>query len=125
MLSRRTLILCTAAATLIPASAMAQGRTGRFEGRSDHATLGTARVIQEGTAAYVDLGEDFSLDGAPDPQVALGANGYDPATLMGKLGANTGPQRYRVPAGVDIAAYNEVWIWCVRFEVPLGVARLG
>ena len=39
-------------------------------------------------------GPDFSFDGAPDPKVALGADGYDASTLMGALGANTGEQIY-------------------------------
>ena len=28
-------------------------------------------------------------------------------------------------AGINPDDYNEVWIWCERFNVPLGVAKLG
>ena len=44
---------------------------------------------------------------------------------MGKLKANTCKHAFDVPAGVDAAAYNEVWIWCEKFNVPLGVAQLN
>ena len=105
--------------------AMAQdSRSGSFTGASRHVTTGTAYLEPEDGGYVVRLGADFTFDGAPDPKVALGADGYDPATLMGALGSNTGEQVYPVPAGVDPAAYNEVWIWCERFNVPLGVAKL-
>ena len=72
------------------------------------------------------LGDDFSLDGAPDPRGGLGKDGhYDGNTDAGKLGNLTGAQSFTVPAGVDVSDFNEVYIWCEKFSVPLGVATLG
>ena len=127
MLTRRTLLVSAAAgAALAPSVGFAggHGRVGSFTGASNHVTSGRAEVVTEGGKTYVDLLDDFFFDGAPDPKVALGNNGYDSNTLMGKLRKNTGSQRYEVPAGIDASQYNEVWIWCERFNVPLGVAKL-
>ena len=98
---------------------------GTFSGASDHETSGEARVIRLPDGSYaVELGPDFSLDGAPDPVVGFGADGYVAASKLGALSALTGRQVYAVPASVDVGDFNEVHIWCERFAVPLGVAKL-
>jgi len=101
--------------------------TGTFTGASDHITTGAVDVIQNADGSHtIVLGDDFSLDGAPDPRVGLGKDGkYDGATDAGVLGNLTGAQSFVVPAGVDVSSYNEVYIWCEKFSVPLGVAKLN
>ena len=111
------------AALGLPAFAQSK-RSGSFEGKSRHVTTGTATIEKTSDGYAVRLGPDFTFDGAPDPKVALGADGYDPSTLMGLLRSNSGEQVYPVPAGIDASSYNEVWIWCERFNVPLGVAKV-
>ena len=100
--------------------AVADERSGAFEGASGHEASGTVTV--EGST--VTFGDDFTFDGAPDPQVALGNDGYDADTLFAPLEADTGRQTYELPEGIDPAGYNEVWIWCEEFDVPLAVAPL-
>ena len=105
----------------LPASAGDVIAKGSFIGASDHVTSGGVHV----TAGSVDLQDDFSLDGAPDPKVGFGKDGvYDPDTTLSALESNTGAQSYEVPDDVDPSAYNEVYIWCEKFSVPLGVAKL-
>jgi len=105
----------------LPASAGDVVAKGSFVGASDHVTTGGVHV----TAGSVELQDDFSLDGAPDPKVGFGKDGvYDPATTMEALQSNTGAQSFTVPDGIDPSAYNEVYIWCEKFSVPLGVAQL-
>lgn len=101
--------------------------TGTFTGASDHITTGAVEVIANDDGSHtIVLGDDFSLDGAPDPRVGLGKDGhYDGNTDSGKLLNLTGAQSFTVPAGVDIADFNEVYIWCEKFSVPLGFAVLG
>ncbi|MFY0693174.1 MAG: DM13 domain-containing protein [Paracoccaceae bacterium] len=101
------------------------GRLGKFKGASNHTTSGTAELVKSGTGGTVELLDDFYLDGAPDPKVALGKDGYDKSTLMGKLKSTSGASSYQLPDGVNPDDYNEIWIWCERFNVPLGVAKLG
>lgn len=113
----------TAAPAPVPAGATVTAR-GSFAGRSNHVTTGHARIVFAGGKVKVELEDDFTFDGAPDPKVALGNNGYDASTILGKLASNSGQQAYPLKPGLDIANYNEVWIWCERFNVPLGVAKL-
>ncbi len=101
------------------------GNKGTFTGASDHITTGTVEIVQEGGSYVVKLGSDFSLDGAPDPKVGFGKDGqYVDGTLIGILKSLTGEQDYVVPASLDISDFNEVYIWCEQFSVPLGVASL-
>ena len=99
---------------------------GTFEGRSNHETTGSVKVIEEGGRTFVELGADFSLDGGPDPHVAFGKDGvYNPDTLLGALLTLSGKQRYALPATMSSNDFNEVYIWCEVAGVPLGVASLN
>ena len=118
-------LLATTAMPSLPAWAGGHGRIGEFTGKSNHVTRGRAEVVTVNGKSQVMLLDDFWFDGAPDPKVALGRDGFDKSTLMGKLNANEGKQTYDVPASIDASQYNEVWIWCEKFNVPLGVATLN
>ena len=126
-----TAVLAAACATLFmlaagTASAGSHTPSGTFTGASDHVTAGGVTIVTTaGGGAIVILDTDFSLDGAPDPRVGLGKDGvYDETSDLGKLANGTGLQAYVVPAGVDVSTYNEVYIWCRQYSVPLGVALL-
>lgn len=95
--------------------------TGTFEGASNHVTTGTVHV----SADSVDLQGDFTFDGAPDPKIGFGKDGeFDTSTIIEPLKANSGAQSYAIPDSIDLKAYNEVYVWCEKYSVPLGVARL-
>jgi hypothetical protein len=99
--------------------------TGRFKGLKGHVTTGTASIIRSGNSWAVSLGSDFTFDGAPDPQIAFGNKGhYTKGTNFAKLRKNKGAQVYVVPPKLDVGDYLEVYIWCEKFTVPLGVAKL-
>jgi len=98
---------------------------GVFTGKSDHIVTGGVEIVSKDDEFYIQLGEDFSLDGAPDPKVGLGKNGYDKKTKSGALEADKGASTYKIPSGVDPKEYDEVYIWCEKFDVPLGVAKLS
>ena len=100
---------------------------GSFVGASDHITTGGVQIIKTADGgALVILDSDFSLDGAPDPRVGFGKDGtYDGDTDLGKLEQISGLQVYRVPASVNVDDFNEVYIWCLKFGVPLGVAAVS
>jgi hypothetical protein len=44
---------------------------------------------------------------------------------LGRLKAFKGSQNYEVPAGVDIAKYGSVVIWCEQFGVLISSAKLA
>ena len=131
-MNRRTLLGASAAlsaalfvgASVLPANAGMM--EGMFEGRSNHVTSGSVKIVQEGDRTFVDLGEDFSLDGGPDPRVIFGKDGgVNKDGYLGALVSLTGNQRYAVPATWSVDDYNEVYIWCLKFAVPLGVAQIN
>ncbi|MCQ0987372.1 DM13 domain-containing protein [Jiella marina] len=115
----------TAALFALAPGAMAETlKEGRFSGASGHSVSGLVTVETDGGETILRFSEDFSFDGAPDPKIAFGKDGYDAETLLGPLKSDSGAQQYAVPAGLDVSAYNEVWIWCEEFAVPLGMASI-
>lgn len=113
--------------TVLATFGASAGTSGSFIGKSDHITTGGVSIVKnaDGTAT-VTLDENFSLDGAPDPRVAFGKDGsYASEADLGELKNLNGKQVYTVPASVNIDDYNEIYIWCLKFSVPLGVAALN
>ena len=94
--------------------------SGLFSGASCHATSGRVTVTKQNGQYVIDLGDDFSFDGAPDPYVSLGA-GNKP--LEGGLGAELA-QRYVIDATAALDGATQVIIWCKKYAGPLGVAAI-
>jgi hypothetical protein len=58
--------------------------------------------------------------------VGFGKDGaYVDGTDLGVLKKLEGTQSYIVPASLNIDDFNELYIWCLKFAVPLGVAQLS
>ncbi len=117
----------SAAAPAAPAIHSIQGKetaVGTFVGLSDHATSGHASVFLSNGQWYISLANDFAFDGAPDPKIAFGSNGFRQEAILAPLQSNNGASVYAVPAHLDVGDYNEIWLWCEKFAVPLGVAKL-
>ena len=115
----------TNSAPVAATQASAAVASGTFDGRSDHITTGKVSLVKTGSGYALNFAADFSLDGAPDPIVAVG-NGetYDAANKIGALTHKTGTQSYALPASFSPANFSEVYVWCEKFNVPLGVAKL-
>ena len=128
-LPRIAAVAVTAIAFSLPIAAQAgsANTTGTFTGASEHITTGGVTIVKTvGGGAVVILDENFSLDGAPDPRVGFGTDGvYADASDLGALTQKEGLQVYIVPASVNVDDFNEVYIWCRQFAVPLGVAALN
>lgn len=120
------LALTVAAMTSLPVFAETTNtRSGTFEGRSNHVTSGGVSVYEKDGRVFLELGENFSLDGGPDPRVAFGNNGkVDKATYLGALLSLNGKQVYALPPSVENRNYSEVYIFCEVADVPLGVAEI-
>ena len=98
---------------------------GTFSGRSDHITTGTAKLVKTNDGYIIQLSNDFELDGAPDPIVAVGNNEtYSVENKLGALKTRTGGQSYALPDAIAAQPFTQVYIWCEQFSVPLGVATL-
>ncbi len=117
----------SAAALAAPVSASAQDQvlaSGKFQGQSGHVTSGGVSVVKTAKGALVVLEPDFKFDGAPDPKLGFGKNGYVKSTQFSILKSNSGEQTYEIPSSIVPTDYTEVWVWCERYSVPLGVATL-
>ncbi len=127
LMSRAVAPLLLAAALMLPAVSHAQEvlAQGAFHGASGHKTWGDVVVLKSTGGAQVVLQGNFNFDGAPDPKVGFGTGGtYDRASQLAPLASNTGEQVYDVPAALDLTRYDEIYIWCEKYSVPLGVAPL-
>ena len=120
----RIVPLFLAVTVMATAAQAGESLTGTFKGASRHKTSGQVTLSGDAKGAMLTLAPDFRFDGAPDPKLALGHNGFDKKTMFSKLKSNSGAQTYRLPAGIDPSKYNEVWVWCETYNVPLGKAKL-
>jgi hypothetical protein len=94
-----------------------------------HYGKGTVTVYED----TVHLGSDFEVGPGPKFHVYLVpkkrvTSADDVETSMfidlGRLRAFKGSQNYTVPAGVDLASYGSVVIWCEAFGVLISPAAL-
>ena len=81
----------------------------------------------------VFLGEDFEVGPGPDfhvylvPKANIRAESDVTDTMfvdLGRLRAFKGSQKYEIPAGVDLAKFPSVVIWCQQFSVLISPADL-
>lgn len=91
-----------------------------------HHTEGRAAIAQGGRALTLT---SFETSPGPDVRVYLtakpvGGGGAGEYVDLGGLKGNRGNQQYAIPAGVDIADYPHVVIWCRAFSVNFGEAAL-
>ncbi|MFE7775421.1 DM13 domain-containing protein [Streptomyces sp. NPDC057445] len=110
--------------------------TGTFISH-EHATEGKVRIVELPDGSRILRLEGLSTSNGPalrvwltDAPVKEGAAGWhvfdDGAYVsLGKLKGNKGDQNYALPAGVDLAKYSSVSIWCDRFDVSFGAAELS
>lgn len=81
----------------------------------------------------VYLGADFEVGPGPKfhvylvPKAPIRASGDLAGEMfidLGRLRAFKGSQRYAIPAGLDLAKYKSVIIWCEQFSVLISPADL-
>lgn len=110
--------------------------TGTFVSQ-EHDTGGKVRILALPDGSRVLRLEGLDTSNGPDLRVWLtdapvkqGIAGWrvfdDGAHIsLGKLKGNKGDQNYQLPADVDLAKYSSVSIWCNRFDVSFGAAKLA
>ena len=112
-------------ALIVATANIALAGSGTFRGASGHETTGSVTVTEKGDQLIIQLGDNFSLDNAPDAYVSIG-NGLLPVKggTAGLLKNLKGAGTYTIPATAKNKAAKNVIIWCKKFAVPLGVATL-
>ncbi|MGD9793285.1 MAG: DM13 domain-containing protein [Acidimicrobiia bacterium] len=105
-----------------PFEAVAQGSFTSLA----HDTSGIAKILDDGTRRVLRF-EQFTTSNGPDLNVYLvkGPGGSpDDGVDLGNLKGNIGDQNYEIGGDVDLAVYDTVVIWCVRFSSAFGEATV-
>ena len=100
-------------------------RSGKLSGVGSYRVTGDFQIVRVGNVTKIVLAQNFSISSVPDPKIGFGNNGYQRGTLFAKVARNSGAQEYIVPANVDLSKHNELWFWCERFNIALGVGKLS
>ena len=119
------LVTCIAGALAPLSAAEMMMHGGTFTPAKGEQAGGTVAIVKDGDVTKLILKADFMLSPTPDAKLGFGKDGYIKGTIFSKLTKNDGMQEYILPAGVDLSKYNEVWIWCEQFNVPLAMAKLN
>jgi electron transfer DM13 len=114
-----------------PAPGLQVVRSGRFRSL-EHATTGRAIVLRRPAGRLILRLESLSTSNGPDLRVYLSQvpassdlHAYRTGFIdLGALKGNRGSQNYAIPADADLSAFKSAVIWCRRFAVGFGVARL-
>jgi len=126
------LTLAAAAGTALSTTSAFAGsaRKGSLTGRKGYTASGTVKVKKEGGKTKVILKDNYVFDpenkNPPDIKIGFG-NGEQYAKgskIHNKLTVKKGAATFEVPAGIDTDKYSELYIYCEKFSVILGVASL-
>jgi hypothetical protein len=99
---------------------------------SDPVHWGKGSVAVRQDSVY--LGSDFEVGPGPKyhvylvPKAPIRNSSEVPAQKfvdLGRLRAFKGSQRYAIPAGIDLANFHSVVIWCEQFSVLISPADLS
>jgi hypothetical protein len=109
--------------------------TGLLAGRA-HPTSGRASIYQTPDGKRDLRLTDFTTSNGPDVHVVLAQSsdenlkqtfvkGRLDTVELGPLKANQGDQNYDLPDSADLSRYDDVVIYCERFNVVFGSAKLA
>lgn len=106
-----------------PPAQVAVLRSASLQGANGHRTEGTAQVVRLGDQHSLELLENFRTD----PQVLELRLCRDDRCRgeflrVAPLARTQGSQSYSLPN--DGSAYAYVVVWCIPFQVPIGVGEL-
>jgi hypothetical protein len=109
--------------TTLPDGAV-QSHRGVWIGKSHHDTIGMVSVHRAGGSALILIEDNFYMSNVRGAVVALGRDGFERKAVVSELLRSRGRQVYRVPDGIRMTDFNEVWLWDSARDRPLGLARL-
>lgn len=114
-----------------PSETVSTVASGSFRGL-EHATSGTASLVQTPDGKTYLRFEDLETSNGPDlrvylSEIAASDDWYaygERFVDLGPLKGNLGNQNYEVPEDLDLSRFRSAVIWCRRFTVGFGVAPL-
>jgi hypothetical protein len=112
-----------------PQSLIASGSFVTTE--QDHPTNGIAKIVKVNGKRYLEFDKAFTTAQGPKVRVLLHRNNTVPVNLKAQdyvtiatLQKFDGAQRYEIPDNLDLKDFKSVAIWCKKFNVTFGYARL-
>ncbi len=113
--------------TLVDSALIGSGTTilamGNFV-NGVHPVSGKAAWHKVGNTQTLLL-SNFSSDAGPDLKVYLAKDlAASSFILLGDLKSTTGNQTYNIPSNASTADYKYILIWCQRFSVLFGSAKI-
>jgi hypothetical protein len=112
-----------------PKSLIASGSFVTTE--QDHPTNGIAKIVQFNGKRYLEFDKAFTTARGPKVRVLLHRSNTVPVNLKAQdyvtiatLQKFDGAQRYEIPDNLDLKDFKSVAIWCKKFNVTFGYARL-
>lgn len=102
----------------------------------EHSTSGTVSLVRRPDGSRIVAIAHLNTSDGPDVHVWLSdapvlpgekgwyVFGHGRHVDLGSLKGNIGNQYYVVPAGTDLSRLTSVAIWCQRFDVSFGAAKL-
>ena len=113
-----------------PQSLIASGSFVTTE--QDHPTKGIAKIVTVNGKRYLEFNRAFTTASGPKVKVLLHRRDTVPVKLQPRnyitlsgLKSFNGAQRYAIPDNVNLNNYKSVAIWCERFNVTFGYAKLN
>lgn len=125
-----TLASASSLAISVTPSYAGSSRSGTLRGRKGYTAGGTIQVKTANGKTKVILKSNYVFDpenkNPPDIKIGFGNNEkYAKGTkIHNKLTVKKGAAEFVVPASIDTSKYNQLYIYCERFSVILGVVAL-
>lgn len=99
-------------------------RSGILHGAAGHMAAGTATLSTDMKGTVLTL-SDIRVDKVPDGRVYLAKGGdHRQGIELGKLTQFSGSVSFALPETADPADFDQVVIWCEKFNVEIGRASL-
>lgn len=100
--------------------------TGSFESIGNHKVVGSVRIEKIIDNYFLTLNPDFSSATGPDLRVVLrDSRGITPMKIISILELSQGEQKYPLSLNSqELSLYDEVVIYCAKFHVDFGIAKL-
>lgn len=122
LLAASLMVLAIPQAELAAAQVLAKGTV---VGVGGHGARGSVQIIKNGKAIAVRFSKDLLFDRVPDAWLAFGKNGrFSAATYVASIKRNNGSQTIKIPAKYADGTYDTLFIWCRKFNVGIGSAKL-
>jgi Electron transfer DM13 len=119
------LVLLCSWVHLAGAGMLPMSRDGVLAGSGAHHASGQA-ILRDGPYGAILALKGITVDEVPDGRVFLARGGdHRDGIEVGRLLQFSGDVSFKIPDGTDPESFDSVVIWCEKFQVEIGRAKLS